>query len=82
MNNLIAYIATDRNGKSYLYSNPPVRTLEGYISDGILESLTPDMVDFKLPTWNDEPIKVSYSLKLIQNEKEEKISEVEDDQVN
>lgn len=68
MNEITAYIATDKNGKSFLHSTPPVQALEGYLSCDVIEPITQECVDFDLPKFEDGPIKVKFVLKKVDNE--------------
>lgn len=68
MNKITAYIATDKNGKSFLHSTPPVQALEGYLSCDVIEPIKQEDVDFNLPKFEDGPIKVEFILKKVNDE--------------
>lgn len=68
MTKTIAYIATDKNGKTYLYSSLPVKALESYLSCNVMEPIKQEEVDFDLPKFEDGPIKVEFVLKKADNE--------------
>lgn len=70
MSKIIAYLATDRNGKCYLHSNPPVQSLEGYLSGGVIKPIEQETVSFELPKFEDGPVKVEFVLKKVTNEEE------------
>lgn len=68
MSKMISYIATDRNGKTYLHSSLPVQALEGYLSCNTIEPIKQEEVDFDLPKFEDGPIKVEFVLKKVNDE--------------